>query len=36
MAAGLLPELDGDTPLVINDWHFADVGSRTADLPSLP
>src|SRR5262249_44758255 len=26
IAAGLLPDLDGDTTLVINDWHFAGRG----------
>ena len=26
IAAGLLPDLDSDTTLVINDWHFAGRG----------
>ncbi len=26
VAAGLQPDLDGDTTLVINDWHFAGRG----------
>jgi hypothetical protein len=26
IAAGLLPDLDGDTTLVVNDWHFAGRG----------
>jgi len=40
IAAGLLPDLDGDTTLVINDWHFAGRGhlppiaALAADLPS--
>ena len=39
-AAGLLPDLDSDTTLVINDWHFAgrghppSVAALAADIPS--
>jgi hypothetical protein len=40
IAAGLLPDLDSGTTLVINDWHFAGrghpppVAELAADLPS--
>jgi hypothetical protein len=40
VAAGLLPDLDSDTTLVINDWHFAGrghpppVAALAADIPS--
>ena len=40
IAAGLLPDLEGDTTLVINDWHFVGRGhlppiaALAADLPS--
>jgi hypothetical protein len=39
-AAGLLPDLDSDTTLVINDWHFAGrghpppVAALAVDIPS--
>jgi hypothetical protein len=39
-AAGLLPDLDHDTTLVINDWHFAGrghpppVAALAEDIPS--
>jgi len=28
IAAGLLPDIDGDTTLIVNHWHFADVAAR--------
>jgi hypothetical protein len=40
IASGLQPDLDGDTTLVINDWHFAGrghpppVAALAADIPS--
>ena len=40
VAAGLLPDLDSDTTLVINDWHFAGrgdpppVAALAVDVPS--
>jgi hypothetical protein len=36
MAAGLLPDLDSDTTLVLADWHFAGRGSPPMIPPGSP